>query len=459
MALSFDTYDKRTRGARPTIAPAPAPGRPAGAEVGEPTAPQRAGIPNPTTGPRTTGPQAAGRRPHLHRVDLIRDVAFLCVIVVHVIGVTYPFPGEGPAFTQLVLHSTRAVFFFVSTFVLFHSAYGRPLRVGAFLTKRFKLLGVPYLLWSTAYWVLGDHARIWHDLPGALADLRGGIVWGGSWYHLYFLLVSLQIAVLLPLLLRLVRACAGRHLLLLAVAGIGQLAALVVLFHEAPLSGPLEWYRIHGGMLLTTYGFFVLSGALAAVHLDAFHAWVMSHTRTIGVGTLAMLALTYAWYRHTVAAGRDTATASIATQPVSLLWGPVAVLALYALATRWERARTPIPGRHVAARGAQLAFGVYLVHPMILRWLELNGFVAALPWSPPVDTAVLVTVVAIASAGFAWLIARTPLSPWLIGRERAPGRRSARSARSPRRPVPAPGQQVGSTSFADPVVSNHASGA
>ncbi|MFI1382221.1 acyltransferase [Embleya sp. NPDC020886] len=436
MAISFGTHDKRARDLRPTIAPAPAPA------------------------PAPTDARGTGRRPHLHRVDLMRDIAFVCVIVVHVIGVTYPFPGEGPAFTQLVLHSTRAVFFFVSTFVLFHSAYGRPLRVGAFLGKRFKLLGVPYLLWSTAYWVLGDHVRIRQDLPGALGDLRGGIVWGGSWYHLYFLLVSLQIAVLLPLLVKLVRACAGRHVLLLAIAGLGQLAALVVLFHPTPLSGPLEWYRVHGGMLLPTYGFFVLAGALAAVHLDAFHAWVLGHTRTIAVGTLATLALTYAWYRHTVAAGRDTATASIATQPVSLLWGPVAVLALYAVAGRWERARTPIPSRPAAARGAQLAFGVYLVHPMILRLLELNGFAAALPWSPAVDTAVLAAVVTVAAAGFAWLVARTPLSPWLIGRERAPGRRSARFARSTRGSGPAPAaQQTGSRSFAEPVVSNHASGA
>ncbi|MGC0415701.1 acyltransferase [Embleya sp. AB8] len=438
MSLYFDTAAKRPRGPRP--APAPV----------------RAGA-HPAATPAPGAAPASVRRPHLHRVDLIRDIAFLCVIVVHVIGVTYPFPGERPAFTQLVLHSTRAIFFFVSTFVLFHSVYHRPLRVRAFLGKRFRLLGVPYLLWSTAYWVLGDHPRIARDLPGALADLRGGIIWGGSWYHLYFLLVSLQIAALLPLFVKLVRATTGRHSLLLVATGVVQLAALIVLFHQTPLSGPLEWYRVHGGMLLPTYGFFVMAGALAAVHLDTFHAWVVGHTRTIWLGTLATLAVTLFWYRHTVAGGRDTATASMATQPVSLLWGPVAVLALYALATRWERAGGPVPSRRAAALGAQLAFGVYLVHPMILRLLELNGFAAALPWSAAVNTAVLVSVVALGSAAFTWLVAHTPLSPWLIGRERMRGRSAARPMPHPA-PAPA-GQQGGSTSFADPVVSNHASGA
>ncbi|MFI1580132.1 acyltransferase [Embleya sp. NPDC020630] len=459
MSVSFGTFDKRTRPARPASASdrTAAAARPPADSAGPRPPAEPAG---PTA---RTDPPATGRRPHLHRVDLIRDIAFLCVIVVHVIGVTYPFPGEGPAFTQLVLHATRAVFFFVSTFVLFHSAYHRPLRVGSFLGRRFKLLGAPYLLWSTAYWTLGDHARIRDDLPGALGDLRGGIVWGGSWYHLYFLLVSLQIAVLFPLLLKLVRVTTGRHLPLLAVTAAVQLAALVVLFHPTPLSGPLEWYRTHGGMLLPTYGFFVLSGALAAVHLDAFHAWIVGHTRTVCAGTLGMLALTWLWYRHTVAGGRDTATASMATQPVSLLWGPVAVIALYALACRWERARRPVPGRRAAALGAQLAFGVYLVHPMILRLLELSGFAAALPWSPAVDTIVLVAVVATGSAGFAWLVARTPVAPWVIGRERMRGGRPAsvtvrRStpAGPPRR---AHGQHRGSRSFTDPVVSNHASGA
>jgi len=59
--------------------------------------------------------RAPARRPHLHRVDLMRVVAFVCVIVVHVTGTTYPFPGLGASFLQLVLHATRAAFFFLST--------------------------------------------------------------------------------------------------------------------------------------------------------------------------------------------------------------------------------------------------------------------------------------------------------------------------------------------------------
>jgi peptidoglycan/LPS O-acetylase OafA/YrhL len=388
----------------------------------------------------------------------MRVVAFLCVILVHVITVTYPLLPEGPAATQLVLHSTRAVFFFVSTFVLCYGAYERPPRAGVFVARRLRLLGIPYLLWTIAYWVLGDWWRIRHDQAAALDDLHIALLWGASWYHMYFLLVSLQIGVLFPLFLRLLRAAKGHHGLLLAVSAVVQFGALALTFHPTPLTGWAGWYQLHGYMLLPTYGCFVVAGALAAVHLDRCHAWVVAHTRTIWIVVLGTLAGTLVWYRHTVAGGRDSASSSMATQPVSLLWGLAAVLALYAIATRWERARVAVPSRRVAALGAQLAFGVYLVHPMILRLLQTNGFTDALPWSTPADTAVLLFVVTAASALFAWLVGRTPLSPWLIGRER--GRRTGRGSTPVRHSrAAAPGQHSGSKSFIEPVVSNHASGA
>lgn len=397
---------------------------------------------------------AAPRRPHLYRVDLMRLVAFLCVIVVHVTGTTYPFPGLGPSFLQLVLHATRAAFFFLSTLVLFHSAYDRPPHAGRSfrsIRRRVGLLGVPYVVWSIAYWALGDRARIGDDLPGALTDLRIGLTWGVSWYHLYFLLVSLQIGVLLPLFIRLVRASTGRHGTLLALATLVQLAATTVLFHEQPYgNGLLEWYRVHGGMLFPSYAGFIVAGALAGVHGARWHAWVEGHTRTVWLVVLGTLALTYGWFRHTVSTGRSPIAASLATQPASVLWGGAAVLGLYALAARWERARRPRPTRAMAALGAELAFGVYLVHPMILRLLELGGFAAALPWAPSVDTLVLCVLVAGGSALFTWLLSRTPLAPFVIGRARA-RRRTPIPAREP--------QQVGRTSLAEPVVSSHASGA
>jgi len=381
----------------------------------------------------------------------MRLVAFLCVIVVHVTGTTYPFPGLGASFLQLVLHATRVAFFFLSTLVLFHSAYDRPPRAGRPILRRVRLLGVPYVSWSVAYWSLGDHARIADDLPGALTDLRIGLTWGVSWYHLYFLLVSLQIGVLLPLFIRLVRATTGRHGTVLGVATLVQLAAAVLLFHEQPYdNGFAEWYRVHGGMLFPSYAGFIVAGALAGVHGARWHAWIEGHTRAVWALVLGALALTYAWLRYTVSTGRSPVSASLATQPASVLWGGAAILGLYALAARWERARRPVPTRAVAALGAELAFGVYLAHPMILRLLELGGFAAALPGSPIVDTVVLCVLVTGGSALCAWLLSRTPLAPFVIGRERVRPRPPARA------PEP---QQVGRTSLADPVVSSHASGA
>ncbi len=47
---------------------------------------------------------------------------------------------------------------------------------------------------------------------------------GTAWYHLYFLLVSMQIYLVFPLILWLVRKTAGHHGVLLAISAVIQLA-------------------------------------------------------------------------------------------------------------------------------------------------------------------------------------------------------------------------------------------
>ncbi|GAA4952291.1 acyltransferase [Yinghuangia aomiensis] len=365
---------------------------------------------------RESGPRTA--RAHLTHVDLMRVVAFLAVVLVHASGTTYPFPGAAPSFGQLMLHSMRMVFFFVSTFVLFYAWYDRPLHPGRFIRRRLRLIGIPYLAWSVAYWSLGDRWRIAHDPGAAVHDLRDVVVWGGAWYHLYFLLVSLQVAVLFPLFRLLVRRTRGRHGRLLAGAAVLQAASLAVVFAPDPLGwGPAEFYREHGFAFFPTYAFFLVAGALAAVHFDAFHRWVGAHTRLCAGVVVAALAVTYAAFRGNMADGMSPVAASNALQPVSLLWGAAVVWGLYALCARW--AAHGAPGRAAVAGGVDIAFGIYLVHPMVLRLLEMSGYTAWLPLPPLPATLVLWGIVAGLSGAAAYLIGRSPAS-LLVGRERRP---------------------------------------
>src|SRR5205823_1735076 len=98
-----------------------------------------------------------------------------------------------------------------TAFVLTYSYRDREPRWPAFWRRRYLLIGVPYLVWSTIYFLAhGNGLR-----PGLLMRQ---LVTGTAEYHLYFLLVSMQLYLVFPLLRWLLRAAAGRHRLLLAGA-------------------------------------------------------------------------------------------------------------------------------------------------------------------------------------------------------------------------------------------------
>jgi peptidoglycan/LPS O-acetylase OafA/YrhL len=180
------------------------------------------------------------RAPHLYEVDVVRILTFACVIAVHTtsdtIGAT-----DVPLFAVLgILHFTREVFFALSGFVLVYSYLGRPVPMRQFWPRRFLLAGVPYLLWSAIYLFAGTlHAP--HLTPLELIGRFIVVVLTGSaWYHLYFLLVTMQVYLLLPAIMWTVKKSRGRHGLVLAVGGVFQLLLMAVYEYWSDMPGWLS---------------------------------------------------------------------------------------------------------------------------------------------------------------------------------------------------------------------------
>jgi peptidoglycan/LPS O-acetylase OafA/YrhL len=83
--------------------------------------------------------------------------------------------------------------------------------------------------------------------------LVGNLVTGAGWYHLYFLLVTMEFALVFPLLLRLLRRTVGRHSLVLGVSLVVQLATLMAYQRwQLPADG---WRAIVGDASLPAYTF------------------------------------------------------------------------------------------------------------------------------------------------------------------------------------------------------------
>jgi surface polysaccharide O-acyltransferase-like enzyme len=154
----------------------------------------------------STPPTGASPRLEVERfawVEVFRGLAILEVLVHHVSGrflrEVDPLASD-PAFLLLILNRTlhfAVPGFLLLTTVVLGASLLRSFDLRKFAVNRLGRLVWPYLLWSGVY-------LIWRyfEYPAAFRPelIPHQLVWGKSFYHLYFLAVALQLTLLIPLL-------------------------------------------------------------------------------------------------------------------------------------------------------------------------------------------------------------------------------------------------------------------
>ena len=355
---------------------------------------------------------------HLRQVDLVRVVTFAGVIGVHAVGQTVSptsYAGNG---VGLMLHFTREVFMFLTAFVLFHTYYRKDFSITTFWRRRFVAVGVPYVVWSLIY--QADYMiDTFHDPWTMLHELGYLLLTGNACYHLYFIVVSLQIYALFPLLVWLVRKTEGKHALLLAVTAVVNLCILAWVHDRPHVSGLQLVLFIHAPALFPTYIFYILGGAIAAVHLPRLHDLIRRHARAVPTVFIIGGVVTWAVYQWQIDHGVDMLRATEALQPLMLFWSTIVGVSLYALGMRWVYDGPSRRGLAFFREASLISFGVFLVHPLMLHLAAYLNLQWPNPVIPAPWTSFAAWFFAIStSAIIIELAMRTPLSFVLTGRHR-----------------------------------------
>jgi len=352
----------------------------------------------------------SSRPAHLHCLDLVRVLTVALVIGVHTVAQQPGGTGLTNGALLTVMHVSREVFFLLTAFVLGYSYRDRaPRRWPEFWRRRYLLIGVPYLAWSAVYFLALGHG--WQP-----AEFARTVLTGTAQYHLYFLLVSMQLYLVFPVLRWVLRATTGRHGRLLAAAIIYQIAAYAVL---------PRWLSDPDPLLLSYLGF-VVAGGIAAGHAETFFAWTRRHARTVLSGTAIVVAGGVGWFFVQVQwLGRTTVAASAVFQPVVVLESFAVAWSFVALGLLWQD--RAMPGRRRVRAAADASFGVYLAHPLLLQGLlalsaatGLTAVAARLPGAVVTAVAVglVVPAVYLSCAIAVAAVRRTPLSLPMTGHAR-----------------------------------------
>lgn len=386
-----------------------------------------------------TSDQQAAPANRLRHVDFIRVIAFACVVAVHLAGTVNDLNTFAWGGLSYVMHFARYAFICVTAFVLYYGYYRRDERPATFYRRRFGLVVWPYLIWSAIYLAITIGRTPWRGTGPTVELIAVKVLTGDAWYHLYFLMITMQFYLVFPLLRWLLRRTEGRHGRVLAVSWAVQLGYMaVVAWLPRPAGGTaFLWDRSY--VLLPMYLGFVVTGALAAVHYRRTHDWIAAHTRllwTVGVAVFAVTAGSYVVRVRLL--GVPVPTAAMAMQPWEAPQSLAVVVLLYLAGTAWLAGRTDDkhdtddaggPLARAVAYGSVRAFGVYAAHPFVIWLLGLWFTPVVLNVIPyaAVRTPVLLLIVYAVALLLVEGLLRSPLSKPLAARARL-------------RPVPAPAE-------------------
>jgi surface polysaccharide O-acyltransferase-like enzyme len=361
---------------------------------------------------------AGGAREHLHYVDLVRVLTIALVIGTHVLALSPVVATTATGALTIVFHVSREVFFLLTAFVLTYGTSRRKPHWPAFWRRRFLFVAVPYVTWTVIYFFAnGAPYRVDYFLQQLLT--------GSARYHLYFLLVSMQIYLVFPLIRALLQATQRHHGKLLAACAVFQLLFSLYVKQGWP-GGVLAGWLQFPDALLPSYLGYILAGAIAGWHREELVAWTRAHYRAVLTGSLGALAVGLAIYFGQVFfAGQAPLVAAFVWQPAVVVESVAVAWAFLALGLRWQD--RGLSGRDVVMSTSDASFGVYLIHPLVLQGLLLGaGALGLLDYAQTVpNVLVMIALVVLllpltylVSALFTVAIRRTPVSLALAGRAR-----------------------------------------
>jgi len=368
--------------------------------------------------PAEPAPPRKAKRPYLYQVDLFRIITFACVVADHVVSGSSGPDDVRAKSAELLLHFTREAFFALTGFVLIYQYMDRPITARAFWRRRFMAIGIPYVIWSVLYWVYSISLGNWSEpLGAALRRLVFDLATGQAWYQMYFLFVTMQVYLLFPLLMRLLRATEGYHRWVLAVSAALEVGFLYLWVYPPAFDGTAADLWNHMFIVFVPYQFYIVLGAVAAWHFETLQRVVRRFGVWFVVAAVVTTVLAELEYVRSVHHGMPAEAASQIFLPHLIIFFVTVILGQYTLCCWWRNHRKD--GSLVARAvtyGADRSFGVFLAHPFALQliapyiipWQHTMGMV----WTMVVVYAIVMTI----SLAIAETVRRIPGSLWLTGR-------------------------------------------
>lgn len=328
---------------------------------------------------------------------------------------------------MMMFHFTREAFMFITGLVLFYTYYDREFTMISFWRKRLALIAVPYVAWTALYILYtGTYLAHFSWAPLDLARKFGRGLLTADQFFLYFLLVSMQLYVVFPLMLKMMRKLKPVHGWVFAISLALEIGIMILnqsvlqyvnVYHLPTWLGIIVHYR---DRFILTYQFWFISGAILAIRYQDIKAWVLQRVRLVWSVLLAGLILLFGVYFLNRFGFHLSDSRTVDTlQPVMIPYSFIVATVLWIVGMKWvsQRAQAKLAALSKVIRFfGGVSFGIFLIHPIAIHFVDKIDSAIHAPLSVHFLLLPIWIAMAYASAGgAAYLIGKIPYISYIVG--------------------------------------------
>jgi peptidoglycan/LPS O-acetylase OafA/YrhL len=338
----------------------------------------------------------------LQELDMLRVIATFTVISIHVTAAYVLVSPTGYLANQLGRFAVP-LFIIMSGFLLQYADLNGTTKLSpkAFFQKRFDRILWPYLLWSLFY--VAFTGILSHEFLATAKALPSHLLWGTGYYHLYFVIIMIQLYLLFPWLGRLLARHPRRLLLTSFILTFACQLVLYLSMLQFVFLPPQ--YTMAYLVIFPVWIFYFVLGMVAAQKKDQWQPFLMKQTPCLGVlwGISLAILLLDSYY---------TSSYGASIRPSVMLYTVSTYFLLVVLAARYHG---DLPAWMVWF--SKQSFLLYLIHPLFLTLTVYGATKIGLPelWGQTRGMAALYLLVCLLSCAATYLISLTPLADKLGG--------------------------------------------
>ena len=335
---------------------------------------------------------------YFHEIPIVRSIACLLVVMVHVTAVNYSSKsGFFDSFSLYLNQFSRLgtpVFAVISGFLLFNSVKNKGFFFKKFIYSRTTKIVLPFIIWSSVY--LGLKIYAGQSINTEWRSFLDYFILGTSYYHLYFIITVIQFYLLFPLL-QLSRKKWSISLLFLISIPLNYI--WLNKMYTSINFGQLQYIIKHRSFILNSISFFMF-GAVLAYDFDSIMKFCKKYYMLLVGVFVFCLILIYHEIKPSVLLN--------SSRIENLFYIPIFVLFLLGM-SRFIL-KVPLLGNVMTLIG-NYSMGIYLVHPLVIFFAR--DYIPSTFWEPQL-LIVTFSIVVVFSITLVKLISYLPKSNYII---------------------------------------------